>query len=82
MSASMPVDAVTPGGHDTVSVGSTIASEGRRYPCEIPVFVPRRGKSMIATVVTSDPVPDVVGKATTGRTGPGTGRPAPIGAFT
>ena len=48
----------------------------------MPVFVPSRGKSMIATVVTSEPVPDVVGSATTGRTGPGTARPAPIGALT
>ena len=71
MSASMPVDAVTPGGHETVRDGSTIASDGRRWRCEIPVFVPRRGKSTTATVVTSDPVPDVVGSATTGRTGPG-----------
>ena len=48
----------------------------------MPVFVPSRGKSTIATVVTSEPVPAVVGRATTGRTGPGTGRPAPIGALT
>ena len=48
----------------------------------MPVFVPSRGKSMIATVVTSEPVPDVVGSATIGRTGPGTARPAPIGALT
>ena len=78
----MPVDAVTPAGHETVSAGSTIASAGRRYWCEMPVFVPSRGKSMIATVVTSEPVPDVVGSATIGRTGPGTARPAPIGALT
>jgi hypothetical protein len=82
MSASRPVAAVTPGGHDTVRDGSTIASDGRRCAWETPVFVPSRGKSTIATVVTSDPVPDVVGRATTGRTGPGTGRPAPVGAFT
>jgi len=82
ISASMPTAAVTPGGHDTVSSGSTIASDGRRYWCETPVFVPSRGKSTTATVVTSEPVPDVVGKATSGRTGPGTGFPRPIGAFT
>ena len=82
MSASMPVAAVTPGGHETVSAGSTIASAGRRCRCETPVFVPRRGKSTTATVVTSEPVPEVVGSATSGSTGPGTGVPRPIGAFT
>ena len=34
-----------------------------------------------ATVVTSEPVPEVVGSATSGRTGPGTGVPRPIGAL-
>ena len=48
----------------------------------MPVFVPSRGKSTIATVVTSDPVPDVVGSATSGSSGPGTGSPRPIGALT
>ena len=71
----MPIDAVTPGGHETVRAGSTIASAGRRCWCETPVFVPSRGKSTIATVVTSEPVPEVVGSATSGSTGPGTGRP-------
>ena len=74
--------AVTPGGHDVVSSGSTTARLGWRKRWEIPVFVPRLGKSTIATVVTSEPVPDVVGSASTGRSGPGTGRPPPSGALT
>ena len=81
-SASSPVAAVTPGGHDVVSSGSTTARLGWRKRWEIPVFVPRLGKSTIATVVTSEPVPDVVGSASTGRSGPGTGRPPPSGALT
>ena len=81
-SASTPTDAVTPGGQVRVSSGSTIATDGRRYWCETPVFVPNRGKSTTATVVTSDPVPEVVGTATRGSTGPGTCLPRPIGALT
>ena len=70
-SASTPTDAVTPGGHVSVSSGSTIATDGRRYWCETPVFVPSRGKSITATVVTSDPVPDVVGTRDEGKHRPG-----------
>ena len=48
----------------------------------MPVLVPSRGKSTIATVVTSDPVPEVVGTAMSGSSGPGTGNPRPSGALT
>ena len=83
MSASSPTAAVTAGGQPTVSSGSReIASRGRRCWCEMPVFTRCSGTSRTATAVTSEPVPAVVGSATTGRSGPGTARPPPIGGLT
>ena len=82
MSASSPTAAVTAGGQPIVSSGSQIASRGRRCWCEMPVFTRCSGTSRTATAVTSEPVPAVVGSATTGRSGPGTARPPPIGGLT
>ena len=42
----------------------------------------RARKAKMAIPVVSDPVPDVVGQAMCGFTGPGTFCPPPIGAFT
>ena len=58
----------TPGRRSRASGGDS----GARPPSSC-----RGGESRsIATVVTSEPVPEVVGSATSGRTGPGTGRAA------
>jgi hypothetical protein len=48
----------------------------------MPVFACMRIKSKMATPVVSLPVPAVVGMATSGLTGPGTGSPFPIGGLT
>ena len=48
----------------------------------IPVFAFIDCRLKMAMPVVSDPVPDVVGQAMCGLTGPGTFCPAPIGAFT
>ena len=48
----------------------------------MPVLTLCSGTSRIATAVTSEPVPAVVGSATTGSSGPGRGLPAPIGGLT
>ena len=55
---------------------------GRSALCAIPVFASNSSRSKIATPVVSLPVPDVVGIAIRGFSGPGTGRPSPMGAFT
>ena len=71
-SASMPAYAETVAGALTVSSGSTMAARGIRYGLETPTFISRSGSATTATGVTSEPVPAVVGTATTGVTGPGT----------
>ena len=48
----------------------------------MPVFARVGSWSKMATPVVSEPVPAVVGIAISGRTGPGTGMPRPIGMFT
>jgi hypothetical protein len=48
----------------------------------MPVLACISVRSKIATPVVSLPVPAVVGIATIGLRGPGTGAPLPIGAFT
>ena len=48
----------------------------------MPVLMCRSGRSRIATVVASDPLPAVVGTARNGRSGDGGRRPAPTGGFT
>ena len=55
---------------------------GRNALCAMPVFASISRKSNIATPVVSLPVPEVVGMAISGFSGPGTGLPSPIGAFT
>ena len=48
----------------------------------IPVFAFSARRLKIAMPVVSEPVPEVVGQAMCGFTGPGTFWPPPIGAFT
>ena len=48
----------------------------------MPVLTRWSGTSRIATVVASEPVPAVVGTATSGFSGPGGLRPSPTGGFT
>src|SRR5690606_20449261 len=70
--ASIPEAAVTPAGAPRVSSASTIAAAGTRYGLETPTLSSRSGSVTTATGVASDPVPAVVGTATSGVTGPGT----------
>ena len=65
-----------------VLVGSTRPTVGRSARWAMPVLARISRKSKIATPVVSLPVPVVVGIATSGRSGPGTGRPSPMGALT
>ena len=55
-------------GHETVSIGSTIEGRAAGDHARCPSSS-RGGNSMIATVVTSDSVPEVVGRATNGMIG-------------
>ena len=71
-SASIPLNAVTRGGQLSVSSGSQIAARGISSGEETPTFSRRPGSPTTATGETSDPVPAVVGTATTGRIDPGT----------
>ena len=48
----------------------------------MPVFAFIASRSKIAMPVASEPVPEVVGHAMCGFSGPGTGLPSPTGAFT
>ena len=82
VSTSRPVFAVTAAGADREFSGSTSATVGRMCWWEMPVFTCRSRKSMTMTVVVSLPVPAVVGRAINGFSGPGTGVPLPMGAFT
>ncbi len=54
----------------------------RRKRCEIPLLTPSPTTSRTATVVASEPVPDVVGTATCAISGPPGLRPPPIGGLT
>src|SRR5262252_10863463 len=72
LSASMPECAVTCGGHETVSDGSTNAHFGIMRRVAIPTFMNRSGSATTATGLTSEPVPDVVGMQTMSIKGPGT----------
>ena len=47
----------------------------------MPVLTWCSGRSMIATVVASAPVPPVVGTPNSGSSGPGIGVPLPIGGL-
>ena len=64
------------------TVGSISATSGMRRREMMPVLALSARKAKIAIPVVSDPVPDVVGQAMCGFTGPGTFCPPPIGAFT
>ena len=72
LSASIPECAVTWGGQEMVSEGSTIAHFGMMRRVAIPTFMNRFGSVTTATGLTSEPVPDVVGIPITSTTGPGT----------
>ena len=66
----------------SVQSGSTSASVGRSAGEAIPVLADMDSRSKIAMPVTSLPVPDVVGQAICGFSGPGTGVPSPTGGLT
>ena len=68
----MPECAVTVGGAPSVSSGSQIAWRGIRCGLATPTFICVCGSVMTETGVASEPVPAVVGSATSGRIGPGT----------
>src|SRR5207248_89231 len=72
VSASMPLSAVTFGGHDTVNSGSTSATAGRRWLLSTPTFIWLSVSVRTAAADTSEPVPAVVGRQNSGATGPGT----------
>ena len=61
------MDAVTLGGMVTVSFGSTKAATGKTWELTTPVLSLVSSAVTIDTGLTSEPVPDVVGTATTGR---------------
>ena len=63
-------------------LGSTKPTFGLKYLWAIPDLAFILIRSKMATPVVSLPVPPVVGIATRGYRGPGTGVPDPIGAFT
>jgi hypothetical protein len=54
---------------------------GRKWRETMPVLAFMDKRSKIAIPVHSLPVPEVVGQAMCGLSGPGTGWPPPIGAF-
>ena len=76
---SMPADAVTSGGRLSVSSGSITARVGRSRQWLMPVltFIDRMSSTHIA--VDSEPVPAVVGTATSGLSWPGGVFALPIG---
>ncbi len=76
---SAPAAAVTSGGALSVLRGSTMPSAGRNRRCDTPAFTFWSTTWVTATAVVSLPVPEVVGTAIRGRTGPGTGTPLPTG---
>ena len=79
---SRPLDAATSGGIVRVLSGSSMPSVGFKRRLAMPVFACIRLRSKMLTPVVSLPVPAVVGIAISGFSGPGTGRPLPIGGFT
>ena len=79
---SKPVAATILLGNVLVTSGSTSAMLGMSRREMIPVLAFIDCRLKIAMPVVSEPVPDVVGHAMCGLTGPGTRCPAPIGAFT
>ena len=79
---SKPVAATTFAGSVRVTSGSTSATVGISRREMMPVFAFSADSVKIAMPVVSEPVPDVVGHAMCGLSGPGARWPAPIGAFT
>jgi len=77
-SASSPACAVTDGGHAMVSSGSTRASAGSMDAERRLTFTLCSGEVTTPLAVTSEPVPAVVGTATTGSERTDSGRPCPI----
>src|SRR3954464_13262069 len=76
---SSPLDAATSDGIVRASSGSTMAWLGRRQRRLMPVLTLWSGMSSTATVVASEPVPEVVGMARCGFRTPAGLRPSPIG---
>ncbi len=79
---SNPLAATALRGRLAVTSGSMSAIVGISRREMMPVFALIERRLKIAIPVVSDPVPDVVGQAMCGFTGPGTRCPAPMGAFT
>lgn len=78
----MPAAAVTIAGWVSVSRGSTTASVGRSAGWLMPVFTCRESTSSTQIVVLSEPVPVVVGTATSGSSGCVGACARPTGALT
>ena len=78
----MPALAVTAGGCDIVRSGSTTAIVGRRSGWLMPVLTCSARTSRTQIVVLSEPVPVVVGTATSGFSGWSGALPPPTGALT
>ena len=76
---STPAAAVTSGGALSVLSGSTTPSAGRSRRWDTPALTFWSTTWVTATAVVSLPVPAVVGTASSGRSGPGTGTPLPTG---
>jgi hypothetical protein len=76
----MPVAAVRAPGMDTCNSGSTRASLGKSVDPAVPflAFCPADSKLNTAALVTSEPVPAVVGMATRGGRGLVKARPVPM----
>ena len=74
----MPVAAVTSGGSDRVSSGSTTASRGSMSGLRRLALTPCSGERSTALRVASAPAPAVVGTATIGSGRSTRGRPWPI----
>ena len=77
----MPLAATTSPGRVWVTRGSTTASDGRSRGPAIPVLAWCASQSKFAMPVSSLPVPEVVGQAMWGASGPGMGRASPSGAL-
>ncbi len=77
----MPVLAVTKGGIVNVLRGSIIPIVGLTQGIDIPILIFCASKSIIITVVPSEPVPAVVGTPISGLNGPGTFIPLPTGGL-
>lgn len=78
----MPHAAVTAAGWLRVSSGSTTAMVGRSRAWLMPVLTRSASTSSTQMVVLSDPVPVVVGTATSGSSGWAGDWPRPTGTFT